>query len=408
MSRAGPHQPWLARPSWADVEREVAELLELARVHVGLDVAFLGRFDGPERTIAVVAAGHPATITRLTGVRTPRPGTHCDLVARGEVPAVVPDVRRVPRLAGLADADRLGVGSFVGVPVVEPDGTVWGTICAYATAPTPTLDDGHASILRFVADVVASRVALVRRVRSEQDDAAATIDALIEEGEPSMVGQPIVRLTDDSVVGVEALARFPEGRPDELFALAALGHRSTELELAAVAAAVASIPQLPDDAWLSCNVSLRTATDRRFARTIEEVDPHRLVLEVTEDGQPDDERAAAAGLTRSRRHGVRIAMDDIGTGWSGLRRALRLEPEILKLDRELINRVHVDTSKQALVGAICAFAAAVGATVVAEGIEVAEERAALRELGVPLGQGWLLGRPRPFDELRHHAARAVG
>lgn len=400
MSRAGPHHPWLARPSWSDVERELAELLELARVHLDLDVAFIARFDGPDRTIAIVAAGHPATITRLTGARAPRPGTHCDLVANGEVAAVVPDVRHVPRLAGLADADRLGARSLVGVPVVGSDGVVWGTVCAFGTEPAPDLDDGHAGILRFVADLVATRVAVVRRVRSEQEDAAATIDALIEQGEPSMVGQPIVRLADDTVVGVEALARFPDGRPDELFALAALGQRSMELELAAVAAAVASVPHLPDDAWLSCNVSLRTATDRRFVRTIEDVDPHRLVLEVTEDGQPDDERAAAAGLTRSRRHGVRIAMDDIGTGWSGLRRALRLEPEILKLDRELINRVHVDTSKQALVGAICAFAAAVGATVVAEGIEVAEERATLRELGVPLGQGWLLGRPRPFDELR--------
>lgn len=383
----------------AVIEHEIAALLELARLHLDMDVVFLGRFDDTDRTIEVAAAADPATAASLTGTSTPREETYCQLIAAGELDHVTRDTSTVQRLARLDVTRELRIGSYLGVPVVEADGSVWGTVCSYTHEPAPHLIESDAGALRFIADLISTRVAAITDAGSERGRAAATIDELLAEGDLAMVGQPIVALDDGTVVGTEALARFPNAPPTEVFALAALGERSTELELAAIRSAATAIPLLPGDRWLSCNVSLRTASDPRFDAMIaalERAVTNRLVLEVTEQERLADERTAGATLEVPRRLGARIAMDDIGAGWSGLERALRIEPEILKLDRALITAVHADRHKQALVTAICAFADAVGATVVAEGIEVPDERSALRDLGVPLGQGWLLGRPTPL------------
>lgn len=378
------------------LEQEVAELLDLARVHLGMDVAFLGRFEGGRRTVEVASAEDDATVAALTGTSDVRERTYCELIADGSLAAVTTDTATDDRLTALAVTHELRIGSYLGVPVVRPDGTVWGTVCAYTHDDVPGLGDGDAGALRFVAGIVQQRLAAITEEAAERDDAAAAIDALLADGEPRMLGQAVVDLGDGSVVGVEALARFSSGPPDEVFRLAALGERSLDLELRAAAAALEAVDHLPASTWLSCNVSSHTAADTRFHELLTAVDAHRVVVEVTEHERHDDPGAVLAALTRLRELGARIAMDDVGAGWSGLERALRLKPEILKLDRALITGLHDEHDKQALVRAFVAFAESVDALVVAEGIEQDVERQELHALGVRLGQGWLLGRPTPL------------
>jgi EAL domain-containing protein (putative c-di-GMP-specific phosphodiesterase class I) len=98
-------------------------------------------------------------------------------------------------------------------------------------------------------------------------------------------------------------------------------------------------------------------------------------------------------LARLRAMGARIAVDDTGAGFASLRHVLMLQPDVIKLDLSLTRDVDVDRRQQALVRAVTAFSAQVGATVLAEGVETQAQLDTLREIGVQLGQGWHLGVP---------------
>ena len=100
-------------------------------------------------------------------------------------------------------------------------------------------------------------------------------------------------------------------------------------------------------------------------------------------------------------------MDDTGAGYANLQQLVRLRPDVVKLDRELVHAVHQHPEKRALVEALVSFCRRTGASLCAEGIEVTEELVTLADLGVSLGQGWLLGRPDPEFLLASPVARAV-
>ena len=92
---------------------------------------------------------------------------------------------------------------------------------------------------------------------------------------------------------------------------------------------------------------------------------------------------------------ARIAIDDVGAGYAGLRHLVDLEPDILKLDMSLTRDIHEDVARQALTTAMVRYAKDIGAKLVAGGIECEEERDVLAELGVDYGQGYLFARPMP-------------
>ena len=94
--------------------------------------------------------------------------------------------------------------------------------------------------------------------------------------------------------------------------------------------------------------------------------------------------------------GVHLAIDDAGAGFASLRHVLRLEPDLIKLDRSITRNIDTRVRHQSLAAALLTFAAGTSASIVAEGIETAEELATLKRLGVPYGQGYYLGRPGPL------------
>ena len=119
-----------------------------------------------------------------------------------------------------------------------------------------------------------------------------------------------------------------------------------------------------------------------------------IVLEITEHDPIDDYTTMVAGL-RTIGEGVRIAVDDAGAGYAGLRQILEMRPDVVKLDIALVHGIDGDPARRALASAMVAFAFDTGATVLAEGIETTDELETLRSLGVSLGQGFLLARPAP-------------
>jgi EAL domain-containing protein (putative c-di-GMP-specific phosphodiesterase class I) len=167
---------------------------------------------------------------------------------------------------------------------------------------------------------------------------------------------------------------------------------SRELELATMDAALAAADALPIDRWVSLNLSPDVILDAPVLAAVRGVGERHLVVEVTERSAIEDYAAVRAALERFG-EGVSLAVDDAGAGFASLRHIIELRPQFVKLDMRLVRGVEADTARQALIAGMVFFAAQVGCTLVAEGIETEDERRTLRRLGVNFGQGFLLGRP---------------
>jgi diguanylate cyclase (GGDEF)-like protein len=208
------------------------------------------------------------------------------------------------------------------------------------------------------------------------------------------VFQPMVALATGHVVGYEALARFPllhDREPDAWFAQAHRGGLGPALEAASVRAAL-SRPGRPAGTLLALNVSPSTLGSQEIQDALPQ-ELSGLVLELTEHELISDEEGLLSHLAALRARGALIAVDDAGSAYAGLQQVMRLQPDIIKLDRPLIDGVHARADKAALVDSFVAFAHRTGATVCAEGIETLADLAALADLDVDYGQGFALGRP---------------
>jgi len=234
---------------------------------------------------------------------------------------------------------------------------------------------------------------------------AVTVRDVISAGDTLEVHlQPIVSLSsyDSAPVGYEALARFqttPYEAPDVWLSRAAQAGLLQELELTCARSALAIVPLLPNDAYLSINVSAETLVSPAFLRLLEDVPTQRVVVEVTEHAIVREYDALLRALGGLRERGVRLAVDDAGAGFASFRHVLELSPEIIKLDIHLTRGVHNDVSRQALVRSLVSFAGDVGSTLVAEGIETPEDMKTLRDARVPYGQGYLFARPGPAQRV---------
>lgn len=232
--------------------------------------------------------------------------------------------------------------------------------------------------------------------------AARIRDVLADRGSWNMVYQPIVDLEANVVVGFEALARFPSApeRPVETWftEAAAVGLR-LELELAAVEAALAELPDAPAGPYLSVNAMPETLASPGLAELLAAAPADRLVVEITEHAPVHDYEALNRAMQRMRGRGVRLAVDDAGAGFASLRHILQLAPDIIKIDNALTRNVYKDPARRALAAGLISFATELGATVVAEGIQTRQELETLQELGVRYGQGFYIGRPGPIADV---------
>ena len=247
--------------------------------------------------------------------------------------------------------------------------------------------------------------ALEVRVRSEREDEERRdainrrIDRVLAGDGLTMVFQPVVDLIDGTIAGAEALARFadPEcSRPDRWFLDCDEVGRRVEAEVHAMGLAVDLIDELPPLAFLSVNACAETIRSGRLADRLAEVPGYRLVVELTEHESIEDYPSLLAGIDALRERGVRLAVDDTGSGFSSFHHILRLSPDIIKLDRALVAGVDVDPARRSLMAAMIHFANETGTMLIGEGIETDDELSVLRSLGLDHGQGYLLARPGPL------------
>jgi len=274
-------------------------------------------------------------------------------------------------------------------------------IDAGSTVSEGSLTEALPALVEF-ADLAGALIGRDVLERTEARRGRDHMRRIIAERAFKPVFQPIVDLTNDTVVGYEALTRFDDGvAPDERFGEAAALELGLELELATLKMALAAARDLPAGAWLNLNVSPALITASDPLRALIQGSSRRLVLEVTEHTAIADYPALLMAMARLGPD-VEFAVDDAGAGFASLRHILELRPAFVKLDRWLVADLMTDEARQAMIVGLRYFAQETGCRLIAEGIETPAELAILQELDIHLGQGYLLGRPLPVETTRGH------
>ena len=219
--------------------------------------------------------------------------------------------------------------------------------------------------------------------------------------------QPIVDLRDGHLLGVEALIRglteqgelIPPGDfiplAEEIGLIETIGN----WVIGEMCRQIQEWKEAGLDIEVAVNVSPRQLWSARFPEEILHtlqaagVDPHRVVIEITESTAMTDAERTREILQALHDEGFQIAIDDFGTGYSSLGRLKHLPIDILKIDRSFVSDAHLDRDAGTMVQAMVQLAKNLGMTPLAEGVETSEELAFLRALDCPIGQGFLFSRP---------------
>jgi len=231
------------------------------------------------------------------------------------------------------------------------------------------------------------------------------IDEIIERRLLEILFQPIIDLSKARILGYEALSRGPGNsefnNPVQLFEAAERAGRLYEMESLCQELAYKHFSQRGLQGRLFVNVSPmfllqceRSSVNLHDQLRRYDLDPHNVVIEVSEKYPFDDSDIINASLERYRKVGFHIAIDDLGAGYAGLRIWSELRPDYVKMDSHFSHAIHDDPLKREFVRSIKGISRTLNCEVIAEGVETDEELDAVRSTGVCLIQGFLLGRPK--------------
>jgi len=223
------------------------------------------------------------------------------------------------------------------------------------------------------------------------------------------VYQPIVDLKDGSVFAYEALSRGPKNscleRPDKLFAIADKENASWELDYLCRSLAIEYAKDKLGSCKLFLNVDAKIMYDEKFhqgstAEFLKKCDlsPNSIVFEISEKTTINDYKSFCSVLNNYQCQNYKIAIDDVGSGYSGLNLLAQISPQFIKIDIGLVKDIDKNYIGKSIVKALASFAHAANIKIIAEGIERPEELDILIELGIDYGQGFYLGKPKPEIE----------
>jgi EAL domain-containing protein (putative c-di-GMP-specific phosphodiesterase class I) len=425
----------VARPSTDDggSDAQLVELVELARGLAGATTGYLLR----------LTAGVPVAVA-VAGER--RPDTHLAYAAMvmAEGAALV-----VPATG--VEPPEVAVASWAGVPLADRRGRVIGLLVVCGTTPLPRLAESLAPLEALAQTVVARwehpgssdtadpseeprapqrDVAALpgRRPPAAPTDERAIVERLLRialrERELVVHYQPVVDLGSRITVGVEALVRLrlPDGRlllPDRFLSVAEdcdlIGVLGGQVRRTAMTTVATWRRELPTgrELTLSVNLSARELSQPDLLKQVAEeladtgLDPAALNLELAETAFLTPASGHEELLVALHDLGVRIHLDDFGTGVSPLGYLRRLPVDGLKLGRSFVGDLDLGTRPRAVTGALVRLAGQLGVRLIAEGVETEQQASMLGEDGCLLGQGFLFARPGPANRVRRMALSAA-
>lgn len=316
---------------------------------------------------------------------------------QGDIDAVVAD-EQMPGMAGSELLARVRV---------EAPGAARLILTGHASIDAVIRAINEGGVTRYLRKpcpppVLAREIefALTERDSDQEHSGISADSATFDEalGTVGMVYQPIVSRAARRAVATEALLRprHPAfAHVGALLSEAARMRRDADVDFAVHAAVGRDFDDIPDDLLVCVNVHPVTLLHPRLLSGLAPLLPSldRVVFEITERAALTEGVALQETLAALRRRGARFAVDDIGSGYSGLTSIAQLRPEFVKLDMSLVRGIDRAPTQMALADALVGLCRRLGIHLVAEGVETTEEHDTLADLGVDLLQGYLFARP---------------
>jgi EAL domain-containing protein (putative c-di-GMP-specific phosphodiesterase class I) len=391
-------------PHYAPAKSSVERALRTVRAHLNMDVAFISEFVGNSRYFHHVDSKSGRAPVKAGDWISLADG-YCKKIVDGELPQLIPNTADVAAAIAIPATRNMPIGSHISVPLRLSDGQLYGTFCCFSFDAVAGLNERDLQMMKAFAELVAQQIDSEMTGLRERAIIFERIDAVLKSNQPSMVYQPSYCISDQRLLGAESLARFgflPHRSPDVWFAEARQVNLQVDLELKAIRSAVQEFAP----AWrfgplsLSLNSSAQTILDPRLGDMLRQFPAEQIILEITEHDHVENYETLMSALAPLRARGVKIAVDDAGSGYASMRHILNIRPDIIKLDVSLTNGIDTDLTRLALARALCEFGRQTGCNLVAEGIETAGQLETLRGIGVHAAQGYFMGRPMPFDQFR--------
>lgn len=393
MSEAGSASETVEDPIRVLVADDEETVVDVLRTLIGSDpsLRFVGAAHNAEDAIEMAARERPDVV--LLDVRMPGGG---GLRATREITKRCPPTK-VVALSAHQDSD-----------------TVIGMISAGASGYVPKGDPTE-KILRtihraidpdYVAEEEGPQLTLVSPMLPHRTQQRTAVARAILDGVITAEFEPIAELATGRVVGLDAhprVATLPHRSYDAWLADAEGADLLLDLELSAFRASLSALPIIPENLFLEFEVTQSTVAEGRFRRAIRGSVAPRVVLgfsPLAPAAAAELEAADPGGILATlRARGIRVAARDAGPGFESLRHLSKLSPDLARLDPTLIRSLGQTFSSHSVVAAVVACAGDVGARVIAPGVESEEQLHELRNLGVELVQGPIVGEPIPFSEL---------
>lgn len=257
-----------------------------------------------------------------------------------------------------------------------------------------TLDEAYQSALAVATGVMTPQMKQLR----------GQMEHILESGTITVLAQPIMDLTSGDVHGWEILTRGPENSvlhfPDELFQFASQARLLTRLEFMVVRRAIEEIASRRIREPVFLNVTAVTLSHPLFLAHVLKLlekhpplSPQQIYFEITERHEVTNFRAMVDILQTYRKHGFRFAVDDAGSGYSSIQLIGELVPELIKIDKSVIQHVDRIAIKESLLKAFVNAAREIQCELVAEGVEREEEVDVLFRLDIKMGQGFYFAKP---------------
>jgi EAL domain-containing protein (putative c-di-GMP-specific phosphodiesterase class I) len=284
----------------------------------------------------------------------------------------------------------------------ETFGGTTGDLMSVHASSLTALDNPRSRPSRHLVRTLAEAAKIVTQKQTrDKIDLYADLKGIISEKTLKAAFQPVCRLSDGAVIGYEALIRGPQGsaleRPNALFAVAHQNDLDVELESLCLETIFARLPRAVSSRRIFVNASATLLRHPIFLNprnltAIAKTHPD-VVIEVSEKEVLGDYASFRGILEVVRKAGFKIAMDDAGSGYSGLETILYLRPDYIKIADSLVRRLESDPIKREIIASLASIGRRIQAEMIAEGIERDEELRALSKLEIDYGQGFLLGRP---------------